>query len=499
MGCRNIVYFYTTLLLLLVACWGAHVAISHQAPLEGDALTGLAASVALRDAISEPTAAAFSRWIWLTNYSPPLPSLLYQPLMHLMSDQTLAIRLTELGLFLVCIWLVFRLGVRLSGPSVGFLAALIFALNPTVQGFSRSANADAVIWLTLLLFFRVLVSLDLRSLRHAAALGLTAGLCMSTRLLCLVFLVGPLLWLLAFKVRSLRCALHLLLAAALSLGLAGWWYWLRLDAVVDNWRMSSQTQPDTGPLSALLFYLDHGWGIVLALTLPAVALALWRRVGEARLRWLAAAWLLPPAALLLLLFDVGDHYPLPAVPVCALAVAVGLEHLTRAWRPQRRRLAWGAAAALWTAPLLLHYTPLNIWPMAVQVLMAPDARPHDGFQRAVARVPPGEPIINVNDTGMWFYVRGMVLNRYPPQVELVGFDDTSAGGREVEAARYVLRSTRRCELLTDGHCQAPHTPNRWWSQEASRLPMERLVVTRDPNAVEFRLYRLARPVVPVRR
>jgi len=84
MGCRNIVYFYTTLLLLLVACWGAHVAISHQAPLEGDALTGLAASVALRDAISEPTAAAFSRWIWLTNYSPPLPSLLYQPLMHLM-------------------------------------------------------------------------------------------------------------------------------------------------------------------------------------------------------------------------------------------------------------------------------------------------------------------------------------------------------------------------------------------------------------------------------
>ena len=484
------------LMVVMVASLGATIIVSHRAPLEGDALTGLAASVALGEALGEPSGEAFERWILLTNYSPPLPTVLYQPLMHLMADQTLAIRLTELLFFLLSIGLVYGLGIRLGGPSIGFLAALLFAANPTIQGISRSANTDAIIWFCLLLFLRALLSLKMRSMWCAAALGLTAGLCLATRLLCLVFLIGPVLWLLAFKVRSLRSALNLLLSAALALGLAGWWYYLRLDAIVDNWRMSSETQPDAGPLNSVMFYADHGWGLVLLLTLPAVALVLWRRVLEPRQRWLLLAWLVPPAALLVLLFDVGDHYPLPAVPVCALLVALSLDNLTRGWRRPRRLAAWGAMAALGLAPLLLFYSPLNVWPVAVQVLMSPDRRTHDGFQRAVASVPPGEPIININDTGIWFYIRGLVLSRYPPSVKLVDLDVPRVAGSGAVSARYVLHSTRRCELLTDGHCQAPRRPNRWWSQEARRLPKKRLAVTLDPNAVEFRLYRLDEPAVP---
>ena len=478
------------LMLVLVASTGVYISASHQAPLEGDALTGLAASVALREAISEPTALALERWITLTNYSPPLPTMIYQPLMHLMSDQTLAIRLTELLFFVLGIWLVYRLGIRLSGHATGFLAALLFAANPTIQGVSRSANSDALIWFSLLLLLRVLVSLDLRSWRHAVALGSAAGLCLATRLLCLVFLIGPLLWLLGFKVRSLRSVLNLLVAAALALGLAGWWYYLRFDAIVNNWRMSSETQPDASPLNAVLFYADHGWGIVLAVTLPAVGLVLWRRLLEPGLRWLLLAWLVPPAALLVLLFDVGDHYPLPAVPVCALLAAVSLDHLTRQWRRPRQIAARGVVAALGLAPLLLCYSQLSVWPVAVQVLMSPDRRAHDGFQRAVAMVPPREPIANINDTGMWFYIRGLVLNRYPPTVRLVGVDGHEARDGDSGSVRYVLHSVRRCELLSDGHCQAPHSPNRWWSQEARRLPKKRLLVTRDPNAVEYHIYRL---------
>ena len=488
------------LMLIVVACTSAYISVSHRAPLEGDALTGLAASVALREALGEPTGEAFQRWIYLTNYSPPLPTILYQPLMHLVPDQTLAMRLTELLFFLASIWLVFRLGVRLSGHATGFLAALLLAANPTIQGLSRSANTDAIIWFFLLLFLRVLVSLELRSMWHALALGLAAGLCLSTRLLCLVFMIGPVLWLLVFKVRCLRSALYGLVAAALATGMAGWWYYLRLDAIVDNWRMSSQTQPDAGPLNAVLFYADHGWGIVLALTLPAAGLVLWRRLLEPRLRWLLLAWLVPPAALLVLLFDQGDHYPLPAVPVCALLVALSFEHLVKKWPGRRRLAARGALAALGVTPLLLcYYSPITVWPVAVQVLMAPDRRPHDGFQRALAAVPAGEPMININDTGIWFYVRGMVLNQYPPAIKLVGTDDPAARERDPVPARYVLHSIRRCELLTDGHCQAPHRPNRWWSQEARRLSKKQIVKTRDPNAVEFRLYRLDRPVNPSKR
>ena len=482
------------LMVGMVACLSATIILSHQAPLEGDALTGLAASLALREALSEPTSESLAQWLLLTNYSPPLPTLLYQPLMHMMADQTLALRLTELLFFLLGIVVVYRLGIRLSCHSTGFLAALIFAANPTIQGLSRSANTDAIIWFVLLLFLRVLVSLNLRSGWHAAALGLTAGLCLATRLLCLVFMFGPVLWLLCWKVRCLRSALNLLLAAALSLAMAGWWYYLRLDAVVDNWRMSSETQPDAGPLNSLLFYVDHGWGIMLALTLPAVALVVWRRVLEPRLRWLLLAWIVPPAALLVLLLDVGDHYPLPAVPVCALLMALALDHLTRGWRRPRRLAARGAMAAVALAPLLRFYTPLNVWPMAVQVLMSPDTRPHDGFKRALAAAPPHEPIVNINDTGMWFYIQGMVLNHFPPTVKLVNMDAPGPRPGDPAPARYLLHSIRRCELLTDGHCQAPHSPNRWWSQEAPRLGKKVVAVTRDPNAVEFHLYRLDRPV-----
>jgi len=477
-------------LLLLVTVGGLSVVLRHHVPLDGDPLISLLGGVALRDALSEPTGEAFAKWIQQTGYRPPLPSLLAQPLMFLLSDQTLAVRLTEHLLFLLCIWLVYSIGVKLSGRPAGLLAALLFAAHPTIQGLSRLGNADPVIWFSLLLLLRVLVTLDLRSTRQAAALGLAAGLCLATRLLCLVFLVGPVLWLLAFKVRTWRSGANLLLAGALSLAPAGWWYALQQDWVLQNMAMSSQTQQQAGPLNTMMFYLRYGWAFVLAGVAPAAWLAWRRRALEPRLLWLVLAWLVPAGAQLVLLWDMGDRYPMPAIPVCSLLVAVTLVHLTRAWR--RRVAAWGALAALGVAPLVFYYSPGELWPHGAEGLMVPDDRAHDGLFRATASVPAGEFVVNINDSDLLFYARGIVLNRNPPPVRLVQLEDLESQDPGTRTPRYVLRTIRRCELVPNRYCEPPRRPNRWWAEVGRRLPGRSVALTRDPNGVEFQLWRLAR-------
>ena len=484
-------------LLVLAAAGGLTVILRHEVPLDGDALTTLVAGVALRDTLREPTAEAFSQWLVLTNYSPPLPSVLAQPLMFLMSDQTLAIRLTEQLMFLLCIWLVYRIGIRLSGRPAGLLAALLFAAYPTIQGLGRVGNADPVIWFSLLLFLRILISLDLRSSWQAATLGLAAGLCLATRLLCLVFMIGPVLWLLAFKVRTWRCALNLLLAGAVSLAPAGWWYALQYDSILHNVTMSSETQQHAGPYSALMFYLESGWAYVLAGAVPAAVLAWRRRALEPRVQWLLLAWLVPAAAQLLFFWDMNYHYPMAAIPVCALLVAVTLVHLSRVWSRNRRLVAWSALAALGVAPLGFYYSPFDVWPRGVEGLMTPDDRAHDGLFRAVATVQPGVPVVSINDTDIWRYPEGIVLNINPPVVTLVSLDQLKAHDRVTASARYVLRTIRRCELVKSGICAAPpRQPSRWWAEEASSLRKQRVALTRDPNGVEFQLWKLARPLRP---
>ena len=51
----------------------------------------------------------------------------------------------------------------------------------------------------------------------------------------------------------------------------------------------------------------------------------------------------------------GDHYPLPAVPVCALLAALSLEHLISTWRRPRRLAARTAAVAHASARPTTYY------------------------------------------------------------------------------------------------------------------------------------------------
>ena len=117
-------------LLLMVAAINMVVILEDRAPVKDDTLTNLVAATGLADAIRQPSREAWLRWLTLTDFRPPLPSVMYQPLMRAMSNQMQAIRATDLVFFLLTIFLLYRLAFRASGPAAGLLAAVLFAFYP---------------------------------------------------------------------------------------------------------------------------------------------------------------------------------------------------------------------------------------------------------------------------------------------------------------------------------------------------------------------------------
>lgn len=486
-------------LLICAAAINLSVIFGERVPVKDDTLTNLVAATGLTEAITHPSREAWERWLTLTDFRPPLPSVVYQPLLLIMSNQMQAIRITDLLFFLLSVVILYRLGCRLSGPAAGLLAAALFTFYPEIQGWSRTGNADPIIWFAGLLFLRVLVTLDLRSPWQASALGLAAGLCTATRLLSLVFMIGPVLWLLSFKVRDRRSLINLLVSGAWSLSVAGWWYVMQFHAVMDNVAMSSGTQDQVAP-STPATYLEFGWGLVLAGVIPALFLLWRRRAVPPRLLLLLLATLAVPAVQFIFFWDVWDRYPLALIPVCALVVAVAFEHTTQSWNRWVRRALRGALAALGVIPLILFFTPLvylshDLWLPKGEGMMHGDHRPHDGLWKVTAKVPPGAPVININDTGIRHYPRGIVLNRRPAALNLLDLWDLGNpfSITRTTRSRYILRTVMRCDLLDDPECVTPTEINDWWLKEAPRLAKKRVALARDPNGVEFQLWRLQEP------
>ena len=489
------------LLLLLVGGSSSYIILADNRPLIHDPLSNVMPAALLRDAVLSGSSADWRLWLESTWYRPPLPSLVCLPAVLLMADQVAAVRLTEVGLFLLLLLLLYDLGARLASRRAGLLAALLCATFPLMQGWSRVGNADPLIWLTLLLFFRVLLVLELRSPWKTTALGLSVGLCLATRLLSLAFLIGPMLWLLLYKVRGWREAVGLVASGVWAVAVIGWWYVAQFDAVYDNYFMSTadaHLQERT-----LMRYLETGSGWVLAGAGAAWVVGWKTRALGGRTMALFGLWVLIPWLQFLFVWHIWERYPLAVVPQCALLTAVALDHATRGWRPGIRRLAWAAAAGTGALPLFLYYT-LGLYSLS-SGLMWPDTRTYDGLTRALSVTPVAEELLAVHEFMERNYAWGILYQTTPrPPYTLVTRHDPDpplGPGNlfimsRTDTARYLVRIAPACRRLGGLLCEY-RLPDYWWRRARRRLQLRSLVLTRDPDGVEYELFDLGRRMTGV--
>jgi hypothetical protein len=466
-------------LILAVAIPSVVIVCRDHRPLIHDPLTNLLSAVALKHALAVRTAQAWIRAVACTGFRPPLPAIIYQPALHLFRRPVVAIRLTDLLLLLIALWLIFDLGQRLASPPAGLLAAVLFAAFPLTQGWSRMGNADPVIWLTLLLLVRLLLMLDPRSRRQSVAVGIVVGLCAASRLLTLAFLVGPLLWLVAIQVRDRRSIINLLVVCGCAIGTIGWWYVLQIGQVTMNVNMSlgRHLMADFEAGAHPVRYLDMGYGWVVGGALVAGIIAWRRRLLERRQLCLLGAFVLAPVLQFAFFWDYWERYPIALVSVCALLVATVFDQVVRSWRGPWRTAAWAGIYLCGLAPLALFYATGGV---PSSGLMRPDPSPHNALVRALKPVPPEEPVLVLNtktELHPLDYARAILLDRGDPR-RLV--EPRIAGDRcaEVQTREvwYLLRITAGTRPLDRPGEGSAH----------------RLSSVADPNGIRFEVFQSER-------
>lgn len=394
------------LLLLFLGFWGSRAVVLDNHPAYSESVFG--DSTVLFAALTRPDR-TLSDYLESAVYRPPL-SYLPATLLYLVTGpRVVVLRLTVLLQYLALVWLAHGIGRSLADRRAGLLAAVLVGTFPLIFGFGRVCYIDMALTLMLMLCLRLLVTWHGGSFRRGVGLGLAAGLGLLTKVAFVLFMLGPALWILGFKLRRLRQLQVLMAAAATVLAVAGWWYVLQWDKIVLNVSMS-QAAPGA-PLGARLSSLagpDHGpWLLTLAIVGLLVSWR-WRTLPRERLVLLGGS--LIASALVLTGFQPEPRY---ALPVFAIAAVLAGLTLSTAVSRFGRRVADLAVAALCVA-LLAEMVWLN--------LAEPAAAPHD----------PHRPVIPREETGMIAPERG----------------DFGAYARAVAAAR--RHGLRRCLLASTG-------------------------------------------------
>ncbi len=460
-------------------------------PLYGDAVSNLIPSVYLRQAVETLRFDDLAKWAEVTGGRPPLASVAYLPAMFLVEDQVVAIRITELVLFLLVLLLIYRLGRRLAGVAAGFLAAYLFGLFPYALGWSRMANADPLIWAATLLVFTILLQWDPRRISHAVVLGFGLGLCLGTRLLCVPYLVGPALFVLATVRWGRRTMLHLSLTVVCALLVPGWWYLLKLRGIVESAKQATGLAADSMGHHPEV-YLGTGMEWFIAAGILAGAVAARRQLLDRKSLVLFALWIIIPAAQFLFLWDSWERYLLPLLPQCALLVAVVLEHLIRSQPALPRLLVRGAVMALGILPMAL----LVGEGMSAEVgRFHADPSPFNGLAQVLKRLPAGEPALTISEVHDDQFLLGRNLTLRHQRVKM-GAPPGIASVFELEQgrkARFLVLAAPYCPEPGHLACGQPRDPGRWYGLR-EQLKLERIAVADDSDGVRYSLFRLDRPL-----
>lgn len=129
-----------------------------------------------------------------STFRPPLYPLFMAA--HLAAGAgTLGVRITQVLLSTMAVGLVYILGSRTAGTSVGRIAALITALDPTLIGFSHHLWSETL-FIALLLGVLVLITHEGREQRYGRwlAAGILLGFAALTRPMIFTFLPFLMLW-----------------------------------------------------------------------------------------------------------------------------------------------------------------------------------------------------------------------------------------------------------------------------------------------------------------
>ncbi len=257
----------------------------------------------------------------------------------------LPMRATMAALGVASVYLTYRLGRSIAGPTTGLIAALLLAVNPLHVELSQVIRTDMLA--TVLMSWSLLHALAITrggTTRNDIWAGIAAGLACATKWPAILVLIAPI------SAKITRKSLPIAPAIAIAtLLIASPYLLLDWPTVVRD--LTGEARPihlgatGHGFLGNLWWYITTP--LARSITWPGIALA---TLGAFTLRRDAAITLLPFAALFLIALAaqslVWERWFVPLLPVIAILITSGIKRLATRSRPAAILLT--AALTLWS-------------------------------------------------------------------------------------------------------------------------------------------------------
>jgi hypothetical protein len=446
-------------------------------------------------------------WPWFASNTGgtkgPLAALLAFPFLLVLGEAPQSIRLVSVlahgALTLQC----YDLGRRIWGrPGAGLWAALICGTTPLVFGLCRLTHHEVLVAVAVAGTLQLMLRLDVERPKHALVLGLVCGLGLLVKISFATYLAAPAVWLLARRARSRRALLGLGLSLAVALALLALW---ALPNLSDLGYMSRGALAG-GDLArgAILPYYRSLPGLVPlvgAASLAAVLLGLRRKVGGWELALICS---FAPMLLSLALLNPWGRYTLPALPLCAVLVGIGVAWLMD-WLP---RMVRRVATVLLAAALLALFGGLTLRGAREELgvtrelwlgMLAPDRRAYGAYPRMM------EALLEGDDSVLVAYDSYVARNELLTSVSLWRYRGLMFRSLSLEEAQRQLREGRRVAVLVvraeperqlAPRARAPTTIDEWMREVpsdaiswlAGQPGRRRLLSARDPDGIAIAAY-----------
>ncbi len=451
-------------------------------------------------------------WVWFSNLGPkgPLPPLLAYPLLMLLGQAPLAMRLVTVLAHGGLVLQTYDLGRVIWGRSTaGLWAALLLGCCPFIFGISRVAYHDFLIANAAVGAMQIMLRCRLDRWRPAAALGFLLGLGLLLKHSFSLYMVGPGIWFLLRRVRRPSHLAYLGVMALPMVAVASIWAVPNGLAVWEN--LSANTSLGDVPLSDELgFYLRLPGALPIAVLAMASALLLGalRRIG---LWELALLFTFVPMMAGFHQVTSAARYMIPVIPLWAVLAGGGIDWVQEKL-PRKVALAGGGALILGVLAMVVVLNLHGITPPGgvpredYGGIISPEPRRHDGFGRALKPlVGDGPEVLVLYDSVMsycekighevlWSWRGTHVISIRMPRV-----NEKLAAGEEVSVL-YIRQFPQRPLQAPPPHDMWPpvnegeHSSladlTRWVSWLAKRPDRKLVGTAKDPDGVVFESYRI---------